>query len=110
MTAVHQAMLGGVSRLTVSVDDINAGGFAPGPSYTPAANTIVRGGIPSYTYSWTRLSGDTQIEINSPALQNPEWYAFGPSGETFISIWRVTVTDATGTTATDNATISISFF
>lgn len=73
-----------------------------GPAPTINATSTPAGGSGSYSYAWTRVSGDAGITCNAPSAQNPTFSrANCANGSDYIATWRVTVTDtANSNTAT----------
>lgn len=66
------------------------------------------GGTPSFTYLWSKVSGDT-ITIDSSTADTTTFTATGMvSPETRVALFKCTVTDALGAVqATRNITITI---
>lgn len=71
----------------------------------------VSGGVPPYTYAWTRISGSDKIGISSYSLADVGFSASNSSGNpiTFIATWRITVTDSVAATDFDDVAVSINF-
>lgn len=69
------------------------------------------GGTGSYTYSWVRLSGATNININNASVSNPS-FSTTFSTNTNASrnaVWRCTVSDGT-TSATRDYSVTLEEF
>lgn len=62
------------------------------------------GGLGPYTYSWARISG-TYGTPTSPTAATTTFYATPPSGSIQTSVFRCTVTDSLGSTATADVTV-----
>lgn len=56
-------------------------------------------GVPPYTYAWTFLSGDFDVEIDDPAIADPTFSVLMAPGTIFPTAFKCLVTDATGATA-----------
>jgi hypothetical protein len=103
------------NRLRVTAVDVIAEATGPGTSGLVTSNPATApmltpsGGTAPYTYSWTRLSGDTPAISNSTA-QNPTWSATVADGATNTSSWQVTVTDAVGRTTVVTISVQLSYF
>lgn len=95
--------------LSVSLDNRTRSGTASTLSTTyPASSTDVAGGVPPYSYSWAKVSGDA-ITIADETTDTPTFSATGLAyGESREAIYELTVTDSVGTVGTDQADITIS--
>lgn len=94
-----------VSATNVSANDSGFASSGPvGPTGTP--NTTPSGGVGPYTYSWARISGSTVPGASSLTAQNPTWSAASVSG-TQSAVWRVTITDSLGATATAEISVTL---
>ena len=68
----------------------------------------VTGAQGAVDYAWSRVSGDTRINITQNNTQSTRFVATVQQGETLSAVWRCTVTDTvTGATATD--TVEVTF-
>ena len=96
------------SDLSVSVSPAyvigGASYFKPTPVTTSTATATPTGGAAPFTYSWVKLSGDG--EPLSPTQAGTKFTATIGTG-TFHGVFRVTVTDAIGQTA--SADVEASF-
>lgn len=104
------------SQLGVSASDVtgSASAFATSALVTSGTpNTTPSGGISPFTYSWSYQSGDAVIACSGSTSQNPTWsktISAGPQVTTTTSaVWKVTVTDAVGSTASTTINITLSF-
>lgn len=70
---------------------------------TNPATVTPAGGLGPYTYSWARISG-TYGTANSPTSATTTFYATPPSNTIQTSVFRCTVTDSLGSTATADVT------
>lgn len=74
---------------------------------TAAVTATPSGGTAPYGYTWTRVSGDT-LTIDSPTSASTTFYYFSAAATWSVSgVYRCTVTDSTGATATRDITVSI---
>lgn len=75
---------------------------------SPATATAVNG-VPPYTYSWTRVSGNAATYAETPTARYTKFGSFFEGGGPLIrnSVWKCTVTDA-ASTVVDTNTISVS--
>jgi hypothetical protein len=105
MSAMQMVLLAGVSPLSVSVAPSTVTQTsASSPVTSNPATATVTGGIPPYAYAWT-----TNITVLSPALASTAFRSGTmPASTTETCDALVTVTDATGKTATAPASISLS--
>lgn len=75
---------------------------------TAAVTATPTGGTSPYSYSWTRLSGASEITANSPTSASTSFTGDGvPNGVTLTAIFRCTVTDSFGSTASAEITVSV---
>ncbi len=75
--------------------------FTPGVTATPS------GGTGPYAYAWTRVSGST-LSVSAPLSASTTFSYYSAAAEWVAnSVYRVTVTDSTGATATRDITIDI---
>lgn len=75
----------------------------PATVTTQTATATPSGGAAPYTYSWVNVSG--YGSINRPTQAGTSFTATVPTG-TFHGVFRVTITDAIGQTATADVTAS----
>lgn len=78
---------------SVTPDPIN-GNISSSPSNFGTLTCSVTGGVGPFTYSWSRVSGDTGITAISPTASSTDMNVagIGPGGFK-TSTWRCTVTD-----------------
>jgi hypothetical protein len=81
------------------------GGFGYIYVTTDPATVTPNGGLAPYTYSWVRLSG-TYGTATIPTAATTTFYATPPSGSIQTSVFRCTVTDSLGSTATADVTVT----
>lgn len=88
----------------------NGPGFAVATVSTNSSTVSVSGGTPPYTYAWSRQSGSTQINANSPSSASTIFSRVNqPIGASESAIFICTVTDsAARTTQTNTVTADIS--
>lgn len=72
---------------------------------TGAHTATPTGGLAPFTYAWVKLSGDA-ISITSPTHAVTTFSGNVDSGD-LTAVFRCTVTDSLGTTATDDLNMSI---
>lgn len=80
------------------------------PIYTTSSVTCTAsGGTPGYTYSWSRVSGDTSIFPRNGSSSTTDFGRLCAAAGTFIAVWRCTVTDSVpnSVAATPDVTITI---
>lgn len=83
--------------------NINGTGTVVSSSVTVTAS----GGTPSYSYAWTKVSGD-DISVVSASSDTTVFQATGvTSGEIRTAIFRCTVTDSAGSPATTTVDVSV---
>lgn len=101
-----------IPGLSVSASNVSANdaGFASSGAVGPTGNaaTTPSGGVGPYTYSWARVSGSTVPGASSLTAQNPTWSAASVTGIQ-TAIWRVTVTDSLGATATAEISVTLTW-
>lgn len=106
------------SGVSVSVNDNNAIGFLFSPAPAPTSEFITSfpstvmtasGGTPPYTYSWARISGATQISADSPSANSTTFSANVPQNTQYFAVFRGTVTDSTGASATVNVNVTLDY-
>ncbi len=78
---------------------------------TTSPNSVATpsGGTPGYTYSWTRISGSTAITAGSPTSASTSFSGTVPVSGAISAVFRVTVTDSVGATATADVTVSLTY-
>lgn len=74
---------------------------------TGTCTGTVTGGSGGNTYAWTKVSGDA-ITCDSPTAAATTFRAVSlASPEIRVAVWRLTVTDSMGHTATADVTVTI---
>lgn len=101
--------------LTVSATNIggSGNGAATQTVTTPSRTATVAGGFSPFTYSWTLVSsgGGTPSTAGTPTMAATTFSKPNVAvNETYQDIWRVTVTDDSGDTATDTLVVTFSNF
>lgn len=96
--------------LSVTPDVFGASSEPTGGLITsePATATPTGGSAP-YTYGWAKISGDT-MTVMSPTNATTTFRANVPAGATRSAVYRGTVTDNFGQTATADVSITLSNF
>lgn len=101
------------NSLTVALDsNINSGfifGYGVCRSYTTTTASPA-GGSPGYTYSWSRVSGSTAISATDPTSYYTYFSATMTPPSLVSAVFRVTVTDSLGATATADVTVTLSSY
>ena len=109
---LHTFGLGGrVSTLSASLSgsSASASGTGGGPFTTNSITVTASGGTAPYTYSWSKVSGDT-MTISSSTAATVSWTDSGTAPSSLNSVWKCTVTDsASRTVDSANVSVSISF-
>lgn len=77
---------------------------------TAPAVVTASGGTGPYTYSWTKLSGDSTIQCQSPTDASTYFYAYAYKNEGYTATWRCTITDAALDSVTADVNVSIRYF
>jgi len=81
----------------------------PGSATTGLATANVTGEVGPVTFLWERVSGDSQISIDSPTSSSTTFSASGNLGKEFFATFRVTVTDTGNADLETTDTITVSF-
>lgn len=86
------------SAFGVSLSGTNSSGFASGSGVqpittSPAITANVSGGSGSYTYSWRKISGDSQLNVNGPSAATTTASASVPPNTTYTAVYVCDVTD-----------------
>lgn len=76
-----------------------------GPVFTASTTAMVTGGTSPFTYSWQRISGDEQLAPASPANATTS-FTTRSQGD-YETVFRCTIGDATGKSATTDVIASI---
>lgn len=96
---VIAALSGSKNPITLSISSPNAYANALGglPATTSPVTVTATGGIGSFTYSWTKVFGDTLTL--SGASSNTTTFTGTPGlGNTLVASYKCTVTDSIGDT------------
>lgn len=97
-----------VSPATISKNNFGNTAIGPAGPTSPVTATG-SGGTGSYTYAWTRTSGDANTTISSSTVAS---VTFSRSScqdfQTYISIWKCTISDGT-TSASGNVQVTLSY-
>ena len=67
------------------------------------------GGVGPFTYAWARVSGDTQVTINSDSTPSTRFQITYGIGESYSAIFACTVTDTETGLSTVSNSVSITF-
>lgn len=99
--------------VTLSTSQISKYGFgtnASGPS--GSTNPVVatgHSGTGSYTYSWTRISGDANTNISSTTASSVTFSRTGCASDVdYVSVWRCTISDGTSSAHAD-VTVTVGY-
>lgn len=97
-----------VSPSTIS--KTNFGNTAIGPvGPTNPVTATGSGGTGSYTYAWTRISGDASTTISSSTTASVTFSRASCSdGVNYVSTWKCTVSDGT-TSASGNVQVTLTY-
>lgn len=78
-----------------------------GTVVSSSVTVTASGGTPSYSYAWTKVSGD-DISVVSASSDTTTFQATGvTSGEIRTAVFRCTVTDSAGSPATTTVDVSV---
>lgn len=75
---------------------------------SPAALTTT-GGTGPYTYSWTKVSGDSAINADTPTTEDTTFTVNAFKNTTYNTLFRCTVTDSLAATATHDVNVTITY-
>ena len=112
-TWVDITLPGGVSaNVTPTADHGTVNGYVINnrlaTSVTTNAVTVTAvGGTGPYTYAWTRLSGSTAVDADSPTNATTTFTAIVPRDGVCTATFRCTVTDSLGSTGTVNVVATL---
>lgn len=90
--------------LTFSPSPFKVNANDPGLASGTLAATAT-GGIPPYSYAWTRASG-TRTSVSNAAIANPVFSATLVSGDNFAETWKLTITDSSGKTYAESVSVA----
>lgn len=99
--------------LTVSAPAVTGRGtgLATNTVATPQITATPAGGFGPYTYAWTLVSnggGTASVAVNPSNATTSFSKQNVAVGQAFTDTWRVTVTDSTGDTATEDVSVTFS--
>lgn len=97
----------GSKEVGVTSNFLFGGASSPGTASTDYISVTQKNLITPITYSWTRVSGSTNISVSNFSGQTVRFFGYISHGS-IIGVWKCTVTDSTGTVL-DTPTVSISF-
>lgn len=107
---------GSLSAVTSSADATNIF-IATDPPFdpivtlnTPSVVVNVTGGVPPYTYQWTRVSGDGKAACVAPTSFSTYWTANLYKNNTSSSYWKCTVTDSIGNTVDVFVSVELAYY
>lgn len=106
LRTVYTAMSVGLSSTTAS-KTVGTPGGGPVTVTSPSVTASPIGGTAPYTYAWARASGDASISATVPAGASTAFSALVPLETLVEAIFLVTVTDASGATATGSVDVSL---
>ena len=88
---------------SVAPGGLSAIRFGAGTAVTlQTAVTTVVGGVPPYTYLWTRVSGDTEVGPISGTSASTIFSAYFASPDTYSTVYKCVVTDAAAVSVDSN--------
>ena len=117
---IARGVQAGKSYAALQVSASNASAAEEGPAASgrvPAINhrstvVTISGGLPPYTYSWTKLSDadGTDFIIDDATSQDAGWYGNRNDAD-FDNIegWRITVTDDDNNIETDDIDVTLTW-
>lgn len=85
------------------------GSFGPGALTLTSINTTaaVAGGSAPFAYAWAYVSGDVTIAADSPTAATTAFSASVALGVSKAAVFKVTVTDANGSTGDDLVNVNL---
>lgn len=88
---------------SVAQTDLYATRFDPGTAETlQTAIVTVAGGVPPYTYLWSRVSGSTEIGPINGTSSATKFSAYFIGYGSYSAVYRCTVTDVAATSVNSN--------
>lgn len=105
---------GAGGNLSVTANDVERtlAGFAGSGTVSTniGPSTYVTGGQSPYTYNWNRVSGSTVPAVSNSTTANPSWSGIVLDSVVESAVWRVTVIDSLGKTASVDINVLLSWF
>jgi len=97
------------SALSAAVSDTTATGETWGYGVCTTGTPITveaLGGVPGYTYAWTRVSGSTTVSAVSSSSYSTYFQGLVSVGSSVSAVFKCTVTDA-ASTAVDTVNVTV---
>lgn len=95
--------------LAATLDNTTLSGYTTGYgtcTTNTASSCAPAGGIPSYTYLWTRVSGSTDVLPDSPTAFATTFSVLQTAGTSATAVYKCVVTDSAAT-AVDSNTVTV---
>lgn len=92
----------------LSTPTLDAAQQANGTFSTGSVTASALGGVPSFNYAWTRVSGNTGISINSPYAATTTFSCTGTAPNVYQAVFQCVITDSTSSTA-NCGTVTVTF-
>lgn len=96
-----------VQPLTVSANDVYDEGFDS--AYISFSTATPVGGLGPYTYAWGYISGTAMTVTDSTTATATFQSPVLTPGQSVAAVYRITCTDSSGQTATDDISVGFSF-
>ena len=77
-----------------------------GTCTSDAATITASGGSGSFTYAWSRVSGDSSTSATSPTAAASTFHRTGSPTNNYSSVWRCRVTDTVSSLYTDSEDVT----
>ncbi len=103
-TAPDAASSASALGISVNPEQLAVNATSPGAISTSATLTV-SGGVPPYTYGWSRMNGS---RINASGAQTGVFNAVVEAGETLTETFRATVIDAAGNIGSTDLPVTFS--